>query len=243
MRQLCQKKHLQETNLPCFLIFIVFTLSACQGVSSFGTPDPEYLKLLDIGPCWNEICPEQTSREDAINKLSSLDTVEPAQLEYIQGRNEIALPFDSERFGTSNLRLEYTDQVISGVTITIGSDGNMSLSQIIDYFGTPDWIIATEVCVGDRAVPDYGFDLWYEENGVSVTTGGFPTRSPASDLVPREDLLIYRIVYDDKIFDSKQWLQTHPGYWRYVTLDEAQKHLYPWLGWKTPLPSYVDGCR
>lgn len=230
----------QKAKLAFLILALAILLPGCQHPPKFSEPNPEYLNLLDIGPCWNGICPRQTDMQDAFDRLPTIAVgADLSQLSYIRSRNLVRVPLDPERFGSSRVLIGYIDRTALDIELT-GFETNLTLSQIIDYFGDPPWILARATCGGDSAVPDYAFVIWYPEQGVSISTGGQRVNSPSTDLVPEPRLRIASVIYHEENMNPEQWIETY-GH-SYGAEPSDVSHLYPWPGWENPVPSYLDAC-
>ena len=238
-----QRSLIRRTNHLWLLLLMTLFLYACQRLPTFGNVDLENLRLLDEGPCWKSACPGKTSLEDAFDAFLQQDIfVTPLELEYVRSRNEVYVYFGPEHFGSNGVHLEYADQAIIR-RIMIEFNSGLTLSQIIDYFGSPTRTLMTADCVGDIAHPLYSFNLWYQEQGVSVSTYGYSSDSATSELLPQPQILISRVIYHPADVNLEKWVQI-------VNIDEMGKrdlneiyqNLYPWRGWEHTVPSFVR-CR
>jgi hypothetical protein len=175
---------------------------------------------------------------DALQSLSTLPVAESTEIERVTERNEAILPLDGERFGSSRIVLGYFDQTVLDVEIEV--DGNLALSQIIDFFGNPPWITGDESCAaGDRAGYEYNLAFWYPERGVTVSTRPFDVDNPQTDLAPKPLLLINLVIFHRANMEPEEWAGKY-GFPQDVSILD---YLHPWPGWENPLPSYTQSCQ
>lgn len=221
-------------------VFCIGMLASC-GVPElpYAIANPDYLNLLDQGPCWNNICPEQTSVQEAETILGSLSIAnEVYKTKY---EKYIGVDLDDKRFGVmSTIRLNYSDLTISQIEIIIREKG-LTLLQVIEYLGQPTYITKVKSCnAGDIASPLYNFVLWYKEKGVTISMYGLYTYQ-ATDLIVESNLGVYKIVYHVSNSSVENWPQLANLGWNeeQVYLD----NLHPWPGWDGSIPSYIDTCE
>lgn len=220
-------------------IFCVGMITGCGTKElPYATPHPDYLNLLDLGPCWNNICPGQTSVQEAETSLGSLSIVN--EIYKPKSGKYMTVDLDGARFGQSYIRLNYSDLIVNQIEILI-REKNLTLSQAIEYLGYPTYIAKMKTCFGgDIASPHYRFVLWYLAEGITIFTGGLYTYQ-ATDLIVESNLGVYKIVYHVSNSSVENWPQLANLGWNeeQVYLD----NLHPWPGWDGSIPSYIDTCE
>lgn len=222
--------------------YLVLILLGCsQYASPYGLepPNPDSVDLLDLGPCWNNICPEQTPLEEAGNILDTLSLLDSSQTIKPLGATYFSIGLDEIRFGENDyIRINHNHSIVNQVVIY----GEWHLTQIISYLGEPTWLVLSSNCGTDIATPYYSFTLWYDSKGLTVFTDGFYTKEPA-DLVLKPNLFINKIVYHANNISIEMWEQVADVNWKHISSSNTYKYLYTWPGWENSLPSYIDGCK
>ena len=92
------------------VIVLGIAIPGCSQIpEDWGTPNPDYLALVDKASCWHGICPGQTTREEAEGILQSLTLKGAGGIEAIESRDRWILPLDSNRFEESKVIVIFED--------------------------------------------------------------------------------------------------------------------------------------
>jgi hypothetical protein len=215
-------------------LLLLLTLTGCWH-EPHGNPDPDYLTLIETDPCWQGICPGQTTREEVNQILPTIDFGQPGEIYELESSNSIRLWFDRGRFRGSSVDV-YIKRPVNLVDIVAidGFRNRLTLGQIVDSLGEPDWVMAVAGCTDiDLA----GFDLWYAEMGIHVTTTWFQVdlHPQAEEMILDDRLAVVNVNYYGMDFDVS------PLYDRRGS-EGFRNHQYPWPGFDNTLPSFLNTC-
>lgn len=214
---------------------VLLLVAACTSPSPYADANPAYINLLDTGPCWKTICPRETSLQKALTTLSTIETGYSGLIEPVPNKNTYLMPFIAGRFEGSTVELDYLDRVILRIELSL-SPNELSLSQIIDYFGFPTRVSSSDSCgTGDFAGFVYGFSLWYNDKGITVTSTEIYTQDQPIMVKLEPRYSISRLIYHPPFITPEQWIQELGGE------IEDLSPLYMWTTWNDLVP--IETCQ
>jgi hypothetical protein len=233
----CFSKWGERFGVSVIALLLLYLLSGCWP-SAYGDPEPEYLTLIEASPCWQGICPGETTKAEVRRILPEIDFGMPGEIYEVDSSNSIELWFDKDRFDGSSAGV-YFDETGTVESIVIDQlRRNLTIGQIVDFLGEPAWTIASTGC-GDATFA--GFTLWYPELGLEVVTNSFQVdqHPKASEMVLDRRLAVFRLTYKGADASEERQFESFGS----QPTDTVRNHLYSWPGFDTTLPSYMDGCR
>ena len=155
-------------------LWVLLAIASCTPAPTYNPyaePNSEYLEVLDNDSCWMEICARKTTWEEAYSILEETDFALPEQIEFHRKQNEFVVPM-MPTYGTTKVVINYYDNIMNRITLT-DFNSNLSLEQVMEVYGEPDWVYEKEVGIGGPAIL-YGavFELGYTDIGVTVSVNG-----------------------------------------------------------------------
>jgi len=128
----------------------------------------------DTPPCWYQICPGQSTREEALAALKAIPVVDAdsvADLQGDQGSGNIFWWFKVQRSETSlnpvrvdySGRCYYKDEIITHIEIY---PGGLTMREVVDKFGEPELVAAVSGWADTRWLE---IALLYPSRGIAFT--------------------------------------------------------------------------
>lgn len=239
--------------LILFMIMNILALSApgCNSVpEGWGTPNPDYVVLVDTSSCWNGICPGQTTREDAEQLLQSLPFKGSSEIEKTESENKWVLFFDNQQFEGSWVTVEFEDsgEVVKSVRINLGRK-ELTMEQVVDLLGEPQQVIVKASSNGDSAASFANYGIWYPNLGLYVWSAPYNSgRNPKpSQIILHPTLASTGFEYvgtkegKEQLLDSL--MMSLAPYQRPEDKQELEKFFHPWSGFNNSVPSFFDYDR
>ncbi len=248
-----------------YFLLISFTLLCLTNCSNpdniYATANPDYLNILDNHICWNEICPQVSTWDEADTILESLEIIESEKTRYYSA--QIDVPFKSDRFHNSSISFYLEDDVVSRIAIFVAGDNSknetyLTLKQVVELYGEPDWVFQEELSGGDRAGLGIQSILGYSETGIAIYITGLQWYSSSEPSPPSDygildsNFAVFLINYKGHSVSKTEWLEQFPTggcefrleMTREEVLEKFEEFLFPWPGLGEEVPAYLDiDCR
>ena len=229
-------------------IVLGIALSGCNSVpEDWGTPNPDYLVLIEASSCWNKICPGLTTPEEARQHLQLLPFGEEIEIEDSDPENSLVLFLDNQRFEGSwvSVKFDSLGESVQSVRIVLGKN-EMTMEQVVDVVGEPRQVIATANGNGDSAASFVSYKMWYPELGLSVSSGFYNAgRNPMpSQIILHPTLSTTEFEYMG-VEEGKEQLLEYlmiglAPYQRPEDKQELEIFFHPWLGFDNSVSSFLD---
>ena len=234
------------------MIILGVEISACNSTpEDWGTPNPDYLTLVETSSCWNDICPGQTTREDAEQLLQLLAFKGENEVEKTSPENNLVLFLDKQLFEGSWVSIEFDDsgKVVKSVRIILGKN-ELTMEQVVDVLGEPQQVIVTtNDNNGDSAASFVSYEAWYPELGLFVSSGFYNAgRNPMpSQIILHPALAAKGFEYVGVETGKEQLLEYlmlgFDAYQRPEDKQELERFFHPWPGFDNSAPSFLDYGR
>jgi hypothetical protein len=209
------------------LFILVVTLSGCE------REEPPSMVLLNSSspPCWFNICPGTTRKQEAMTLLATVPYVDLSTIvdkSVNQGASYIHWNFTSDVQDLG--RIFYTGTTVTYISITPRPEDSLTFDEIITTYGEPEQLWAFSDCADSRWLY---VALIYREKGVYVAYFDDDwERGEPAELTPGH--LVDEVIYYDPIlfedlmmsFEGANWLEY--GY----TFEDILKYLQTWQGFK-----------
>lgn len=199
----------------------------------------QLIDVIEPPPCWSQLCPEQSTREDAISFLLSLPEIENKNIHDNSnaGENQTRWWFTHKLGGGSGTIIYDQTDTISYITIDFPQRNSSSLEFIFEEFGEPEQIFAVLGCADSQWVqvwllyPQIGFGVEIFEPNIGKTN--------IVKLSLEQD--IAGIVYYPE-YNYEDVLLSSDGIFSYQKIDEIQDFVMPWLGIEREVV-YLNTCK
>jgi hypothetical protein len=216
-------KRIQKPTLLLLALLLLFFLAACRR-SPYPPREGESTVLLNPSapPCWYDICPGETTKNEAMSILTAIPEVSP---DIVDQYHENARSFVDWRFAYGiaewSGRFYYMDQTISH--FSFNTQTTLNFGQAVESFGEPTYVLPFSTCKWLYVAliyPDDGLYLKYFD----------PRWVPGRrfELLPEEPvdevILFHPAQFEELItrIEGTNWLSY--GY------DDILKIMQPWEG-------------
>jgi hypothetical protein len=233
------------------MIILSVVLPGCNSVpEDWGTANPDYLVLVEASSCWYDICPRQTTTEEAEQILQLLSFRGENEVENTDPKNSLVLFLDRQRFEGSWASIEFdaSGKIVKSVRIVLGKN-ELTMEQVVDVLGEPQQVIIIAHNVGDSAASFVRYEMWYPELGLSVSSGIYNAgRNPmSSQIILNPTLAVKRFEYMGVEEGEEQLLEYlmigFNPYQRPGDKQELKNFFHPWPGFGNSVPSFLDYGR
>lgn len=215
---------------------LVFTLAVCRQPPSRDEGESTVLLNPSAPPCWYDICPGETTKDEAMSILLSIPEVEQ---DITDRYHENARSFVGWRFmdevAEVGGRFYYRDQTISHFYFF--TENKLTFGEAIEAFGEPTYVLPFSHCIGRGWLY---IALIYPNDGLYLISFQSPwRRSVATELVPEQSVSSV-ILYNPAQFEE---LITHieGANWASYSYDDILQIMQPWEGFGRIW--VFDGCR
>jgi hypothetical protein len=232
-------------------IILGVAMSGCNSVpEDWGTANPDYLVLIEASSCWNDICPGQTTREEADQLLRAVTFGEEIEVDNRDSENSLVLSLDNHQFEGSWVRVKFdmSGQVVRSVRIILGKN-ELTMEQVVNVLGEPQQVVVEAHSIGDSAASYISYEMWYPELGLFVSSGIYNAgHNPMSSQIILHPTLATKGFEYMGVEEGKEQLLEHlmigfPSFYRPKDKQELEKFFHPWPGFDNSVPSFLDYGR
>lgn len=234
--------------MSAFMIGMI--LSGCESSipESWGTPNIEYLELVDMPPCWYGICPGQTTPKEAEQILQSLPIGGKNGIEKTETEKSITLLLDDQRFegGKTVVKFDNLEQMVESIEVFPWKN-ELTMGQVVDLLGAPKEVIVTTQGSGGHSAANFAsYTIWYPELGLAVESGiydvgVYPT---IDEVILHPSLAVFQLEYLQKEKGKEHLvdnlLMKLLPLQRPADKKELESFFYLWPGFGNSVPSFLD---
>lgn len=222
------------------LTFFFVTLTVLIGYVYYRSwfSQQQLTHVIEPPPCWNQLCPDHSTREEALSTLVSLTGIVNKNIydNYSAGENITRWWFTQQSAGSSGTIIYDQADTISYITIDLPKNA-VSLELIFEQFGEPEQIFAVLGCADSQWLQVW---LLYAQMGFGVEIFDSNIRKTSNIELNLEQDITGIVYYPENSYEDV--LLSSDGIYSYQNINDIQEFIKPWQGIEYEV-SFLNTCK